>query len=321
MAVLDNVPGVQVFVRVKGQIATEYPSPDHQQQQLQDTENGCPVVCNYIESFDNRHFAIVTDVGSAYGFFSGGHALSFRVYVDGEYMVNTCTTQDYVWQGCGRRTVSGPMMLDKCGQNLVQQKFKFSAVQTVEDDQRDRVQRDKERAKNLGVIEVRVVRIILRAVSEFQRGAMDRNKDLNLSEKALKGKAISHGAGCERREVVSEPTQTYEADEFPGYHGPIAVYRLLYRSRDALKQELVIPRSPSPTATLDGQRADVSVRGRDRRQELVELRTKYELQLLKIKRELDEVPDFVAQSSQDTRPRTKPRRQEKKVEVVDLTLD
>lgn len=124
MAVLDDVPGIQVFVKVKGGIATEYPDPGRQQP----TENGCPVVCSYIESFDNRHFAIVTDVNRFHDFSLQNHTLSFRVYVDGGYMVNNCITEDYVRYGYGRRTVSGPLMLDERGQSTVQQKFKFAAV-------------------------------------------------------------------------------------------------------------------------------------------------------------------------------------------------
>lgn len=67
-------------------------------------------------------------------------------------------------------------------------------TQTVEDGRRDRVLRDKDRAKNLGVIEVQVFRIILGEATKFGRRAPMRKENLELSEKALKGKAISHGA-------------------------------------------------------------------------------------------------------------------------------
>ncbi|KAK8099879.1 hypothetical protein PG999_010253 [Apiospora kogelbergensis] len=313
MAVLDDVPGIQVFVKVKGGIATEFSDSGQQQP----TENGCPVVCSYIESFDNRHFAIVTDVNRFHDFSLQNHTLSFRVYVDGGYMVNNCITEDYVRYDYGRRTVSGPLMLDERGQNTVQQKFKFAAVMRVEDDRRDRVLRDKDRAKNLGVIEVQVFRIILGEATKFGRRAPMRKENLELSEKALKGKAISHGASYGKQGAASELNQSFDADDIPEDGGPIAVYRFLYRSKEALKQELIIPRSPSPPDLLDDRGVDVPGRDQDRRQELVELRAKCELQLLNIKRELGEVFD-PARDSRD-RLAKRSRTQEKRVEVIDLT--
>lgn len=74
----------------------------------QNVPSGYPVVCNYIELFDNRHFAIVTDVHPEYDFSYKNYSVSFHVYVDGKYAVNNCTTKEYVWSMAGRRTVLGP---------------------------------------------------------------------------------------------------------------------------------------------------------------------------------------------------------------------
>ncbi|KAK8013073.1 hypothetical protein PG991_010448 [Apiospora marii] len=286
MAILEDVPGVQVFVQVKGRIATEYPNPDRQQQQQERTPNGCPVVDRYIESFDNGHFAIVTEVGPTHDFNYKNHALSFHVYVDGRYKVNNCTSKEYVWAGAGRRTVSGPVMLDEKNGKVVQRRLKLSSVTTVGDDQEDRIQRDKEKAKNLGVIEVQVFRIVLREITSFQTGKAVRRQDLELSEKALKGKVISHGAS------------------------------FFYRSREALKQELIIPRSPSPPAL----QAVASVPDRSLKPDLVGLRPKDEPQGTSIKRELSEVLDQ-SRSSPELRLSKRTRREEKRIEVIDLTID
>ncbi|KAK7936126.1 hypothetical protein PG985_001621 [Apiospora marii] len=315
MAILEEVPGVQVFVQVKGRIATEYPNPDSQQQQQERTPNGCPVVDRYIESFDNGHFAIVTEVGLTHDFNYKNHALSFHVYVDGRYKVNNCTSKEYVWAGAGRRTVPGPVMLDEKNGKVVQRRLKFSSVTTVEDDQGDRVKRDKKKAKNLGVIEVQVFRIVLREVTSFQTGKATRRQDLELSEKALKGKVISHGASYGRLEA-SVPARNYESDDIPEDGGPIAVYRFFYRSREALKQELIIPRSPSPPAL----QAVASVPDRNVKPELVGQRPKDEPQGPSVKRELSEVLDQIP-NSPELRMGKRPRRREQRVEVIDLTMD
>ncbi|KAK8113549.1 hypothetical protein PG984_014075 [Apiospora sp. TS-2023a] len=318
MAVLEDVPGIQVFVQVKGRIATEYPNPDREQQQ-QPTPNGCPVVSRYTESFDNGHFAIVTEVGLTHDFNYKNHTLSFHVHVDGEYMVNNCTSKEYVLAGAGRRTVSGPIMLDEKSGKVVQQAIKFSAVKTVEDNERDRVQMDTEKAKSLGVIEIRVFRIVLGEVTTFQKGSVVRRQNLEFSEKALKGKAISHGASCEQLQF-SVSDKNYESDEIPDDGGPIAVYRFFYRSRKALKQELVIPRSPSPPVLLSEPGAVASVPDRKIKPELVGVRPKDEPQEPRVKREISEVSELVHES-RDFRQGKRPRRQNRMAEIIDLTVE
>ncbi|KAK7932154.1 hypothetical protein PG985_002866 [Apiospora marii] len=253
-------------------------------------------------------------------------------HVDGKYAVNNCTTKDYVWSRAGRRTVLGPLGLDQ-QRNLKQRRFKFSAVKTgdcppfqslsinadfrkVEDDHSDRVQRDKAKTKDLGVIEVRVFRIILREATDFQAGTAARKQDLELSEKALKGKAISHGASY-GRPTTGAPTNSFEAEDIPEDDGPIAIFRFLYRSRDALKQELIIPRSPSPPAPRTESQANSMVQGQEIRQDRVIVRPKEEPQQPNIKRESREVSELV----QSPRGPKRPRRKNKKLDYIDLTLD
>ncbi|KAK8034063.1 hypothetical protein PG993_009058 [Apiospora rasikravindrae] len=129
MAVLKGITGVQVYVRVGGRIAAEYRDPEPPPP----TPNRCPVICKYIESFTNYPFVIDTYVDPNYDFSYKDHTLSFHVYVDGKYMVNNCTSKEYVLAGCGYRTVRGPVTMDEQGANVVQQKFRFSLVQTGTD--------------------------------------------------------------------------------------------------------------------------------------------------------------------------------------------
>ncbi|KAK7968094.1 uncharacterized protein PG986_002371 [Apiospora aurea] len=228
MAILKGNTGVQVYVRVGGRIAKEYRDPDPPPP----TQNRCPVMCKYIDSLTNLPFVIDTYVDPNYDFSYKNHTLSFHVYVDGKYMVNNCTGKEYVLAGCGYRSVSGPVMMDEQGANVVQQKFRFSPVKTGWTTIGEIAYRGTRRkARDIGVIEVQVFRIILREVTGSQRGSALRGQDLELSEKALKGKAISHGASCGKVEAPRQQTKNHEWDDIPEDRGPIAVYRFLYRSR------------------------------------------------------------------------------------------
>jgi hypothetical protein len=64
----------------------------------------------------------------------------------------------------------------------------------VDDVQSERVEQDREIAKSLGVIEVKVYRGIDQGThAATARAAKNDQKSFELAEKSLKGKAISHG--------------------------------------------------------------------------------------------------------------------------------
>ncbi|KAK8058003.1 hypothetical protein PG994_008451 [Apiospora phragmitis] len=115
MAVLDAVPGIQVSLRVKGKIATEYPNPDPQQR---------------------------------YDFSYKDHALDFHTHVDGPMMDRYCI----------------------CGEDAKYEGRRFAEGEVVEDNDRDRVEKDKMKAEGLGVIEVQIFRVILRGKTSYRDG-------------------------------------------------------------------------------------------------------------------------------------------------------
>ncbi|KAK8013071.1 hypothetical protein PG991_010446 [Apiospora marii] len=79
MAILTEIPGIQVVVKVDGKDATEYPSPDPQHRQAI-----CPTSCVYIESVDDARFAVELVVDESYDFARDEeHHLLIRVEIDG----------------------------------------------------------------------------------------------------------------------------------------------------------------------------------------------------------------------------------------------
>lgn len=91
--------------------------------------------------------------------------------------------------------VGGRKVLDEAGR-LVYQPFKFSAVNTLDDAKNERVEKDAGVAKNLGTIEILFHRAFFVGETDgfpFKVRPQAQSPTLELAEKALKGRAISHG--------------------------------------------------------------------------------------------------------------------------------
>lgn len=104
-------------------------------------------------------------------------------------------------------------------------------------------------SKNLGEILVDFHRTKLSTVAPYISNKRETKSLTEISEKALKGQAKSHGIayGEAKREVGSSTTSVTYLD---GQENPVGVILLKYRSREALMSELIIPRSESPEPIL-----------------------------------------------------------------------
>ncbi|OTB08527.1 hypothetical protein M426DRAFT_317152 [Hypoxylon sp. CI-4A] len=245
MAVLDHVPGIEVTVQVNGRTATEYDPPD-----IPDDEEEA-IATKYIECIDGANFSIDTRVTWDYDWGYRNHMLKFRYYVDGAYTRGKVIDTSKIRNGVASSLSDGRRSYCPRTHQWVHQRYQFSAINTVDDATKERIEHDMETAKDLGCIEVRVTRTIYLGKSSSRPSKHKRNpienSDLEISEKSLKGKATSHGTSYSHSTRTHAPISIHVEDiEEDG--GPIAIYRFYYRSRDALKREMVIPRSPSPPA-------------------------------------------------------------------------
>ncbi|GAW26022.1 hypothetical protein SAMD00023353_1900350 [Rosellinia necatrix] len=241
MAVLEDIPGVEVTVRVAGEDAVEHDDA-HKEKRGSDEHDTCPAVTRYIESIDDAEFAIMIAADRDYDWGYKDHSLAFTVRVDG----HTVT----------RRRVSGP------GQHVIghkhafcprsqcwqRYKLRFSAVRTTDDPRNRDALRDLKTTKHLGLIEVVVERCIQsqpRVPEAYKRFANHIEK-FELGEKLTKGEGISHGTVFSFEGRVKTPKHE-RIKRLPEDDGPIAVFRLLYRSREQLEKKLIVPRNPSPS--------------------------------------------------------------------------
>ncbi|KAI1337726.1 hypothetical protein F5Y15DRAFT_142580 [Xylariaceae sp. FL0016] len=306
MAILEDCPGVEVTVQIDGQDVTEYDDPD--------SANEGPVSTKYIECRNDVEFASCTRISDDYDWSYRNHQLRVEHYVDGRrFNRSLCRI------GKASHLAVGEEVYCEISKQWLLRKVRFSSVATVDDSQKDRVKKDIKTAEKLGTIEVLVTRVIRTGTaprSKTKGTCHEKSGGIELAEKSLKGKAISHGASFSKGKRTYTSKHTALVERLREDNGPIAVFRFHYRSRDALKSELIIPRSPSlspKSAVANLSRGELERLARERlRQMGRDENVKQERKPI-IKRESGEVVDVTQGNEQ---PRSAKR--QKKVEYIDL---
>ncbi|KAI3555314.1 hypothetical protein CABS03_02877 [Colletotrichum abscissum] len=327
MAVIDELKGVKVTIQVNGQEAVEYDDPDGFENDV-NRKHATHRIFKYIESKDDTCFTVKYEVNHMHRWESPKSAFSLYLYVDGKRMDSVVCEASrfnsfdpfYKWSTVveGSRGSSRDPSYDRLS------KFKFSQVTTVDDATKERVEGDSKKAKSLGVIEIFVYPLTITGPSyssghEHYRD--NQNSSFNIAEKALKGRAVSHGTSFTDGGFVSK-RKSVCADYLNGGN-PMACFMFKYRSRDALQKELIIPRSPSPEAIDELSEADIRRLAAERLDEINQNgrrsgTVKLERKGPTIKREFAEIYDLTEEPA---------KREWKKIkidanrEAIDLTDD
>ncbi|KAI1438988.1 hypothetical protein GGR50DRAFT_690756 [Xylaria sp. CBS 124048] len=314
MAINEDVPGLEAFVQCSDREMSEIDDPEDDA----DVDNtGCPTTSRYIEVVDEAAFEVVVNVHENYLWGYRDHVLVANVHVDGQYVHGVVFRQRSQLRST---SIVGPESYCAEAGGWVRRKLKFAAVKTIDDAHKDRVEHDLKLAKGLGTIEVTFKREIQVGTGFSSGVVVKRAKHLELAEKSLKGKAVSHGTSFGSREKIRIPSFIHTTPIAEDY-GPILRIFFKYRSRDALKRELVIPRSPSRSPGLE----DLTPAERDRlaRERLDQLRSnkvKSEGKAPTIKREYGETVDLT-QEPRAFPPAKKARIDGRVVDIIDLTDD
>ncbi|TRX88622.1 hypothetical protein FHL15_010481 [Xylaria flabelliformis] len=239
MAILADVPGIEVTVQVAGKEAVEY-DPDAEEGHSLAESATCPTATKYIECIDEAPFSIKIATSRRYAWGYKGHSLGFLVHIDGNEITS--------------RIVSSPRDQIICRKNAFcseSQQWKsyelgFSAVSTTDDCRKERIAQDREIAQHLGHIRIAVDRRIkLGRIPRTTGRLANHARKFELAEKSTKGRAISHGTTFSSTGRHRVPTHTCSSTGLPGDNGPIAVFNFFYRSRDALEKMMIIPRNKS----------------------------------------------------------------------------
>ncbi|KAF2964987.1 hypothetical protein GQX73_g8579 [Xylaria multiplex] len=188
MAILRDLPGVQVTVQVAGKDAKEYDADEEGEQPLAG-DPACPTVTKYIESIDDARFAIKVTASSDYEWGYRNHALAAEVKIDGNRISSKRISAP------GEFTMDGKKAFCEQSQNWKKYKLTFSSVSTIEDNHPERLERDLEAVKQLGLIRVTIERwiVIPQSAPRPRSRSVHKARKFEFLEKSMKGKAISHG--------------------------------------------------------------------------------------------------------------------------------
>ncbi|KAJ0342485.1 hypothetical protein COL922a_001177 [Colletotrichum nupharicola] len=188
MAVLNELPGIKVTIEVNDVKAQEYNDEDGPAEDKNNRRatNRC---FKYIESKDDSPFSVVYHLDNTYGQLSRYDALGIYLSIDGA-QVDSCLWESAryppgspVWthRVAGTRHTSAHSGMDSM------RKFKFSKITTIDDAGKDRVARDIEDFKRIGLIKVYVYGCSVRENRPTHRSHRPtRDKDFEVAEKALK---------------------------------------------------------------------------------------------------------------------------------------
>ncbi|KAI5928446.1 hypothetical protein F4810DRAFT_4894 [Camillea tinctor] len=259
MAIIEAIPGIEVTIQVNGQKAVEYDDPHASEQE---SFADCPISCKYIESIDDATFRASITASQAYSW--RHHAFAATLYADGQRVGSHVMEKSYDEH---RTSLGGFAHFDSAKQQWYRRYCKFAAISTVDSSVQDRVQKDQKLVASLGILEVRLRYV--RVLGRYSRSPGSSEDDPlgarhEVSEKSLKGKAISHGTAFSSGKKTHVPLNV-NTENIPGERSYFGVYRFYYRSKEALKQELIIPRSPSPAHGISGlSQAEIERLARER---------------------------------------------------------
>ncbi|KAI1126827.1 hypothetical protein F5Y10DRAFT_203054 [Nemania abortiva] len=319
MAIHEDVPGLEATVRCRGQPLQEHDDPDDHDN---DDAGACPTATKYIECVDDAEFGVYVQATPDYAWGYRDHVLVAGLYIDGKRVRGeVIRSKDAKHNGYAHRHIKGWETCSSSTGEWSLRKFRFASVKTIDDAHKDRVENDIKIAKGLGTIEVKFNRAIEYGPCHSYNSHEIPSGALELAEKSLKGKAVSHGTSYGAREAIHAPRYV-DARNLIEDNGPILILKFMYRSRDALKRELIIPRSPSRSPTFENlTQAERDRLARERLNELREQKVKREDRNPMIKREIGEVVDLT-EDPPAPRPTKKSRLEDgREVDVVDLTDD
>ncbi|KAK5130485.1 hypothetical protein LTR08_002007 [Meristemomyces frigidus] len=226
MAVTEELPDVDVSVFVDGVALKEYHDTD--------VEEEARTVTRYIEATSGKSFEVHIKVNKSCKFL--GNCIAFGIYVDGEGAVCPLI-QKKICCKSGETNVS--MGINISPTQLT--RYIFTSLETVSDD--FALKDEAARVKDLGIIRIKATHNLLgkRVPMSTPKGGSGVGF---VSEKAIKGQTISHGVGFS--DPIIARSTTYESAAVSGQPNPFAVYEFRYRSLEALKSLLIIPRTPTP---------------------------------------------------------------------------
>ncbi|KAK0247167.1 hypothetical protein LTS09_017689 [Friedmanniomyces endolithicus] len=268
MVAVDLLPGIDISITVAGQALTEHEDHDEEQQDR--------TAIRYIEAVSGQIFEV--RIAAQKGFRSGGDVLSFQVHVDGSKVVDEpllrnsdCISGDHVIASAGSQSSASV------------RRYRFAALGIASEG--PKAAHETSQLKNLGSIVVTIHQMHMTGAGKAKRSSKDLSTHGVVSEKALKGQALSHSIDF-TAPAASGTVHFFKVKRVQGLPNPYATVIFRYRSIEALKSMLIIPRTPTPPPLQEREYDSID------RQDVLELqrqlkamKEKHKLRNVKVKRE------------------------------------
>ncbi|KAK2058785.1 hypothetical protein LY76DRAFT_626262 [Colletotrichum caudatum] len=282
MAVIEGLPGVKVSIRLdkSEDDCLEYEDPKPQPTPAS-RGTATHSISKVIESKDNTNFSVHIEVKDARRWIKGNQALAAAIYVDGNFAIGSIYSENKLQGQVLQELVEGvEEASDKPGKSILKP-FMFAKIKQV-DEGGSRVAEDLEVVKHLGNIEVIILRVIMNSLIDWKPQHVKSN--MELAEKAMKGKNLSHGTGFSKGREVLQPR--YWDCTYPD--GEVQLARFIFRCKSnmALQIEGVIPRGPSPELSPEPQPRNAADLSQEELQKLAQERLD-QLAMIKLERNID----------------------------------
>ncbi|SPJ79773.1 uncharacterized protein FTOL_08164 [Fusarium torulosum] len=182
MAVIDQLPGIAARQKDKN----------------------VPFVARSIEARTGSSYTIAVEISQAFNFLSGANGLALDVYIDGRHFTSRIIHKDN-FNGSGLSSVIESRAQDGPHQAMPI----FSDIRTIEEADQATVEKDMERVKKMGTIEVHL---------EFIDGAEIEKDAAELAPQDYASFDIAHKAMIKSGQAVSHGTshKTIPSDEVIG---------------------------------------------------------------------------------------------------------
>jgi len=248
MAILPAVPGLEVTIQSFNEDLPEYDDEgDFTQSKFAHLPEGKRSQ-KYVECKTDAEFRIRLVVKHPYKM--DCQSLAFKANVDGHGIAQATCTEAWFTRCSGYYMELITARLDRISPTeLSSRTLKFSSIKkgrsstfsirfhililsTVDDPDSHRVKKDAKALAGIGEIVVSVHRAVQRdsnipAVGNYNLA--QHKPPAEVAEKALKGKAISHGVSYGEQQIISRTSK--ETVDLDGPQNPVGVFVFKYRSR------------------------------------------------------------------------------------------
>ncbi|KAK4575240.1 hypothetical protein LTR86_001092 [Recurvomyces mirabilis] len=237
MAIVDTAPALEVSILVDGK-----PLKEHRDDDDPDEEG---TVTRWVEAVNGKNFVVQINAGTAFEY--KAERLECAIYMDGNRVSGPVVSPGKSTMTSTGRVLPGELL----------EKYRFSDLETVGDG--NMLLREAGSVAQLGSIKV-VTSHVKKRGDAFGLSQHVKATTRIVSEKALKGMAISHTVQFE--EAVKNRARTYIKTSKVA-DGPTFMFR--YRSREALRMMYIIPRTPTAPPV---EERDFNTLSRDELEEL-----------------------------------------------------